>query len=723
MLTAWPPPLDCYESLYFDKIDTRMLQVEQALPCTNEWLWENPTFVDWRDRGGVLWISGSPGNGKPVLAKTVVQKLRTTVGFQKTTAAPLLVIAWFYSARLLEKGTSHTSMFRALLYQILANSQAAIEAEAEAVRSTYRRCFDGRKPEIHWDQKSLKEMLIAHAVSPRTPQILAIIDAMDEANDGAREDVLCVLSEMAFTRGSQIRLILLSRPLPNLQAEYIECNQIEMHKCNRRDVDEIIRIKIQQLRDSWPGVGRSHGGAKARFMQAQSVRDHQETVRPPKLGKQAEVELDGIQQYLRKKSQGIILWVLLVFDQIHDLLKNGVYLTREKLYEAVKKLPQKVEELYEDIVVKLKLEDDPGKQDVAKRILLWTTGPPRWEPLQLRHLWDALAIPAAAGPEKTAGQRDGDDNNKTDSSPLDRGRLIIQRDDGCTMDSYDWALFYESLHNYCGALVTIRPPGPPGAGVAAAAAAASAASTEPDHNNASDVSQLVQRVDGVKGDWTVHIVHQTAKAFLEDPARSGPLHVASSAAAQDFIRAQCQQYLDLVFPVANTRYTPFISPAMFETIGGLDIKDINKIRPLDENKTSRDRALGVLNSFMGFPDTVKKELQRLGDYLGSHPMSGYAFKVLASDSSSLTAWSKARLETVTTTESRQGPFFLWWFVQEPPIAQTTQVLAYLTSYLCRSGACAGLQALLGIHTTVQGRGRVKLEKSIRQGFLCGALNA
>lgn len=99
------------------------------------WIWEHPEYQAWdAAHRGILWIEGKPGSGKSVLASFMQQRIVTSwereapripENSPSRGSAPASIIAgWFYSTRLGDVGTSHSSLLRSLLYQILCQEQS-----------------------------------------------------------------------------------------------------------------------------------------------------------------------------------------------------------------------------------------------------------------------------------------------------------------------------------------------------------------------------------------------------------------------------------------------------------------------------------------------------------------------------------------------------------------------------------------------------------------------
>ncbi|KAF3908008.1 hypothetical protein ABW21_db0200179 [Orbilia brochopaga] len=500
----------------------------------------------------------------------------------------------------------------------------------EAAKVTYRARFDCCRSEVDWDRSSLVELALNIANSNTTPRTLAVIDAIDESENGSEDEqsrikVLEDLSSLAFLENSRVWLIVLSRPLPEIRSEFEECHHIEINDCKKEDVDRVINGEIQEIRDAWPGY-RRRKGAKARHRHSDSGRD---PARVTDLQPEEEDALKKIQQHLVCYNSGVIMWVILVFAQVKIMLQQKEGFTLTELQQVVERLPRELEDLYQRIISELNLEKDPKQFKMAQKIFYWVTGSQAWGSLQLRHLLDGLAIP------------DDLEHAETEANPILQNRLRF---------GDDWNIFFTMIHSYCGPLVeTTRPLG------------------------GLDTSQSIRQVEEIGEDWTINLVHQTAKKFLEKSA----LRIEAGIAIA-FVRAECFRYLDIVFPEKRTKYTPFISRSMVEMTRN---QCKAGIAYLYEKPISQYNTVEALQGLMNLPTIVKDELERLGNYLNSLLLLPFALDVV-----------QVRPRHKLPSNGDDDAFFLWW-IMDYGDQVTTVLVAYLIAYLCNSGYSSGLTHL------------------------------
>jgi hypothetical protein len=86
------------QSLTFERMDARLLNITNALPQTCQWVFKEEKFKMWiarikiEDHHGFLWIKGKPGSGKSTIMK---EALKTV----KRKQSKDIIISYFFNAR------------------------------------------------------------------------------------------------------------------------------------------------------------------------------------------------------------------------------------------------------------------------------------------------------------------------------------------------------------------------------------------------------------------------------------------------------------------------------------------------------------------------------------------------------------------------------------------------------------------------------------------------
>ena len=174
----------------------RRKNVSDSQEGTCEWIWEHPTFVEWKGlHHGILWIQGKPGSGKSTLSKMLTERLpfldaraRDLSGSRNAIdAKPSLVIDHFYSARQghrrsKQQGTSHEMMLRSVIHDLLEELPCLFAL----IRHKFRTLDTLGSGEISWVWDDLKKVLnyicIGSELPHNLPKIIVLLDALDESN-------------------------------------------------------------------------------------------------------------------------------------------------------------------------------------------------------------------------------------------------------------------------------------------------------------------------------------------------------------------------------------------------------------------------------------------------------------------------------------------------------------------------------------------------------------
>lgn len=415
----------------------------------------------WQSSGGLLWVCGKAGSGKSVLAKTIQrefsEKSRNSSHIQQW-----FVCDWFYSSSL-EIGKAHLSMLRALLYEILRYSEPLFDAMIGHYRSRFD---DGSTPNVSWSTEALGAMLRDISGCPLAPDILAVIDGLDESENGETLsenalDVMGMLYNLSRVPAGRIRCIVLSRPEPRIWEKFRHCHRIVMDKENRGDINTIIEVGLQSIIEAWKG--------------AVGINDEDTA---------SAVDLSDMRTYLNENASGVVLWVTLVLQQLQLRVDSEYGFSLDALDKVMRGLPIELGQLYSKILSDLEISADPQRLSVAKKILTWIIGSQPWAPLQLQHLREAIALP--------------DDNDILCQSGVD----IVERRRLEIGPKENWDIFRRHIHRYCGPLLEV-------------------------HNG--DSTQGMQET-ATCATSTVQLLHKTVRNFLEDEERSGVLHVDTASA-------------------------------------------------------------------------------------------------------------------------------------------------------------------------------------------------
>ncbi|KAK1712979.1 uncharacterized protein BDZ83DRAFT_756849 [Colletotrichum acutatum] len=504
---------ECIESLRFDGMHQRRDQVADPLPATNQWLWETEEFQEWKSSGKILWIMGKAGSGKSVLAKNIQQRLQKDVPNGDLNDDPF-VCDWFYSARGPDFGAKDASMLRALTFNILSSSKTTFEP-ATAI---YRARFDAGRQDDAWLLSELSDLLTTLALSPSTPRTLAVIDALDESESVTGPsslkstnnsfDLLQMVTEIASPRKSRLRFVLLSRPESVISKNLNNCLKIKMEQYNNRDISIMIEGGIKKLRVAWQNAvsPNSEDHDPTDFYEDSNVLTDTQSQKSQSSNDNLKIQeetLGEIRAYLEINANGVMLWVILIVQQLLLLIENERGFTVQKLLASLTASPSEVEEIYIKFLEDLKVSSTPQELSETKRILEWIVGSQRVSSLRLRELREVIALPDQLEVEK----------HGEFSHQLIASRRIVLGENG-------WPNFCRIMQTYCGPLIEIL---------------------DDRQRVGLDSRQKIRRAES---DWTIQLSHQTVHAFLRTPGRSGEFYI-NAASAEEMVTNQSYRYLGI----------------------------------------------------------------------------------------------------------------------------------------------------------------------------------
>ncbi|CAI7657481.1 unnamed protein product [Penicillium pancosmium] len=317
-------------SLRFEQIDARKLDIKKANRETCTWLLGHWDYEAWLDPGklpqhhGLLWISGKPGAGNRDSA---------------------VIASFFFNARGEDLEKSVCGLYRSLLIQILQgfpDLQRVLD-DNELVPRTRDR--DIRCPPLN----ALKELLSNAMSLLGQRSFTCFIDALDECD---KSDIVEMvehfedLAEQAYRQNSGFQICFLSRHYPHISISHGIRFTLEHHMGHARDLEVYVsdRLKISNT-------------------------ELCHELRPK----------------LLEKAAGIFLWVVLVVEILNKEYRRGGFHLRRRLEE----MPSNLSDLFKDIL----LRDTENPEELLLCILwiLYSKRPLRLS--ELYHaLWSGLAM-------------------------------------------------------------------------------------------------------------------------------------------------------------------------------------------------------------------------------------------------------------------------------------------------------------------------------------------
>jgi ankyrin repeat protein len=292
------------DSLNFDQIDARQMNIKRAHAKTCKWLLKKSEYHDWLDptkleeHHGFLWIKGKPGAGKSTLMKFALTNSRKSI---KDTIA----ISFFFNARgeSLEKST--VGMYRSLLLQLLEKIPELLSIfDSLAIRTN--------NGHYQWTLELLKECLEQAIYELRHP-VLCFVDALDECDERQIREMVSFfeqIGELAVSARTQFRVCFSSRHYPYVtiyKALYLILEGQEGHN------EDITNFLSSELR----------------------------------IGDSEDAEI--IQNELQNKASGVFMWIVLVVEILNKEYDRGrIHTLRRRLQE----IPSDLHALLHDMLTR-----------------------------------------------------------------------------------------------------------------------------------------------------------------------------------------------------------------------------------------------------------------------------------------------------------------------------------------------------------------------------------
>jgi ankyrin repeat protein len=326
------------DSLRFDQIDDRFVNIKPGLAKTCRWLLQSPEYLDWldpeklSDHHGFLWIKGKPGCGKSTLTKFAFMEAKKV--HRDTT-----LLSFFFNARGTGLEKSTIGLYRSLLAQLV--DKCTGYEEALHFPSVSNQVLDDR---LKTNRKMLEHLFRQAVLVIDQQDIMIVIDALDECDeDEVREMVEFFenLGEDALCNSRKFRVLFSSRHYPHIEIQPCIEMVLENQQGHFQDIERYLSGKLK--------AGK---------------------------GKQAQ----EIKRDIHKRASGIFMWVVLVVQILNKASAHGqAHVLRKKLQE----IPDDLNELFRRILTR-----DRQNMDQMKLCLQWVLYAKR--PMKREELYFAI---------------------------------------------------------------------------------------------------------------------------------------------------------------------------------------------------------------------------------------------------------------------------------------------------------------------------------------------
>jgi hypothetical protein len=293
------------DSLRFDQINNRWLNIKKAHAKTCTWLLKKPEHLDWLDPAklsehhGFLWIRGKPGTGKSTLMKFALANARKM--------KDKIVLSFFFNARGNDLEKSTLGMYRALLLQLLERFPELQSVFDSLGLSTWNSGYH------EWSVESLKALFEQAVQSLGNSSVVCFIDALDECDERQVRDMVSFfehVGELTTSIGIKFRVCFASRHYPHISITKGLNLILEEQDGHNQDITSYLDSELK--------IGHS------------------------KLAEQ-------IRGDLTEKASGVFMWVVLVVEILNKEHDSGrIHALRRRLHE----IPGDLHKLFRDILTR-----------------------------------------------------------------------------------------------------------------------------------------------------------------------------------------------------------------------------------------------------------------------------------------------------------------------------------------------------------------------------------
>ncbi|KAJ3820177.1 hypothetical protein F5880DRAFT_1488460, partial [Lentinula raphanica] len=199
---------------------------------TGQWIFEDPTYLEWKENAGILWIQGKAGSGKTVLITGIINELR------EMESSSLIICHYFDTRDNTGANTSYQGFLLSLLLQMGAQDNR-IHPALKKLHESLKHGLSHSKPTNSAIADTLKA--ITQDLTQKQHQIYIIIDALDEC---VSKDESMVLNFLAlFHQSFPVKIMISSRNHHHFEGK--NCWTVFMSSNNNVDGDIATYVENQ----------------------------------------------------------------------------------------------------------------------------------------------------------------------------------------------------------------------------------------------------------------------------------------------------------------------------------------------------------------------------------------------------------------------------------------------------------------------------------------------
>ncbi|KAH0536220.1 hypothetical protein FGG08_006887 [Glutinoglossum americanum] len=178
---------------------------------TCKWFLDHPKFRSWckGETANLLWVSADPGCGKSVLSKALIDE-----GLLTTTSRRLSICYFFFKDDDVNRRNGANALC-AILHQLFMQKPILIE---HAVPH-----FKNNGSILRTMSSTLWDILKEAATDPEAGEIICVLDALDECEESAMEDLVSTLGKFYSDQNEanmRLKFLITSRPYYNIECAF-----------------------------------------------------------------------------------------------------------------------------------------------------------------------------------------------------------------------------------------------------------------------------------------------------------------------------------------------------------------------------------------------------------------------------------------------------------------------------------------------------------------------
>ena len=227
------------------------------------WFLNNEKFLEWAesDCSELLWVTADPGCGKSVLSKSLVDcELRSTLS---------LTTAYFFFKDDGSEQKSVTHALCALVHQLCSQNHALLRKAVDAHRN------NGRQLTLSFAW--MWQLLLTVAQVPEAGEIVCIVDALDECQEGDRETLIRSLNDFfASQKDSEVQLkfLVTSRPYYDIEESFdhktIRLAGEDESETIKNEINLVIMDRVPKIASRKGLDGRTQAALQNRLLQTEN---------------------------------------------------------------------------------------------------------------------------------------------------------------------------------------------------------------------------------------------------------------------------------------------------------------------------------------------------------------------------------------------------------------------------------------------------------------------